>query len=114
MTTKSPDVLVAPPSPLTAITLAEMHVRGWRLKATCNRCTLKLRVGLPAMIRTYGPDAIWWGQSQRCPGLDCYDGKLTYAASSIGGGSWVAMTQPPGNMELTAHHQRQRHGRGAR
>jgi hypothetical protein len=107
MGAKKPDVLVAPPSPLSALTLAEMHVRRWELKATCNRCGIKLRVSLPSMIRTFGPDAVWWGQTPRCPGLECEDGVLHYAARALRGGSWVAMTQPPGELELTAHRNRQ-------
>lgn len=114
MSTKSPDVLVAPPSPLIAVTLAEMHVLRWELKAVCNRCSLKLRVSLPAMIRTYGPDAIWWGQAPRCPGLECDNGVLTYAARSLRGGSWVAMGQAPGELALAAYEQRRPRYRGPR
>lgn len=108
MSTKSPDVVMAPPSPLTALTLAEMHVRRWEMKATCNRCGIKLRANLPSMIRTFGPDAVWWGQTPRCPGLECESGVLRYAARSLRGGSWIAMSQAPGELELTAYRNRQR------
>jgi hypothetical protein len=103
MSTKSPDVLCPPPSPLTALTLAEMHVRRWELKASCNRCSTRLRVSLPAMIRTHGPDAVWWGQRPRCPGLECEDGVLTYAARALPGGTWVAMAQPPSPLARSAY-----------
>lgn len=106
MSTKQPDVLCAPPSPLVALTLAEMHIRRWELKATCHRCPTKLRVSLPAMIRTHGPDAVWWGKAPRCPGLDCRDGVLTYAARALRGGTWVSMAAAPGRLELTAYQNR--------
>ncbi|MBL8772218.1 MAG: hypothetical protein JNK30_12625 [Phenylobacterium sp.] len=106
MSTKSPDVLAAPPNPLVAITLAEMHVRRWELKAVCNRCSTKLRVSLPAMIRTHGPDAIWWGQTPRCPGLECQGGVLRYAARALRGGSWVSLDAPPSELALTAYRTR--------
>jgi len=106
MGTKAPDVLVAPPNAMTALTLAEMHVRGWELKATCNRCSTRLRVSLPAMIRTQGPDAIWWGQHPRCPGLECETGVPTYSARALRGGSWVATTSAPSAIDLAAHQKR--------
>jgi hypothetical protein len=114
MGAKSPDILVPPPSPLTALTLAEMHVRGWQLKATCDRCPTKLRVSLPAMIRTYGPDAVWWGHKPRCPGLECERGVLTYAARALRTGSWVAMSSHPGKVELEAHRRRKAQSREPR
>lgn len=114
MSTKQPDVICAPPSPLTALTLAEVHVRRWELKATCNRCTTKLRVSLPAMIRTHGPDAIWWGQTPRCPGLECERGVLTYSARTLRGGSWVSLASPPGQLELRAYERRCPDYRGPR
>jgi hypothetical protein len=108
MSTKKPDVLVAPPSPMTALTLAEMHVRRWEVKATCGHCGIKLRANLPSMIRTYGPDAVWWGQTPRCPGLECEGGVLHYAARALRGGSWVSMAQPPGDLARAAYRSRQR------
>lgn len=91
LSTKRPDVLRAPPRPEEALTLAEMHVAGWRLVACCNRCSLKLRANLPAMIRTFGPDKVWWGETPPCPNADCDMGSLVYSAQSIGGGSWVSL-----------------------
>lgn len=114
MGTKNPDVVVAPPSALTALTLAEMHVRRLELKAVCGRCGIKLRVSLPAMIRTFGPDAIWWGRKPPCPGLECEGGTLTYAARALRGGSWVSMGEPPGELATTAHRNRQRTYAGPR
>lgn len=108
MGTKRPDVVLAPPSAMTALTLAEMHVRRWELKAVCSRCGIKLRVSLPAMIRTYGPDAIWWGRKPACPGLECDGGALTYAARALRGGSWVSMAQAPGEVAMAAYSKRQR------
>ncbi|WP_091736509.1 hypothetical protein [Phenylobacterium immobile] len=95
MGAKDPDRVVSPPSPMTAPTLAEMHVRRWELRADCNRCKVQLRVSLPAMIRAQGPDAIWWGQHPTCPGYECPGGKLTYYARAISSGSWVSMTSVP-------------------
>lgn len=114
MSTKTPDVLVAPPSPLTALTLAEMHILRWELKAVCNRCGLKLRVSLHAMIRAQGPDALWWGQAPRCPGLECEKGVLTYWARTLRGGSWVSLAQPPGELALAAYRNRRRGYSGPR
>ena len=106
--------MVAPPSAMTALTLAEMHVRRWELKAACGRCGIKLRVSLPAMIRTYGPDAVWWGRKPPCPGLECDRGTLTYAARALPGGSWVSMGDPPGELAAAAYRNRQRSYPGPR
>jgi hypothetical protein len=91
----NPDRMTLPPSPVTALTLAEMRVARWELRAACNRCRVTLRVNLDVMIRAYGPDAVWWGRKPRCPGFECDRGVLTYSARAIRGGSWVSMTQPP-------------------
>jgi hypothetical protein len=87
--------MVSPPSPATALTLAEMHVLGWELRASCNRCRAHLRVSLPALIRAQGPDAILWGKRPPCPGFECLAGVLTYSARAIPSGSWVVMAQEP-------------------
>jgi hypothetical protein len=92
----NPDRLISPPSPLTALTLAEIHVAGWALRASCNRCRTQLRVSLPAAIRAQGPDAIPWGMRPPCPGFDCEGGVLTYSARAVPSGSWIAMSAPPG------------------
>lgn len=74
MGTKQTDVLMAPPSPLAALTLAEMHVRRWELKATCDRCATKLRVSLPAMIWTHGPTPSSGAGSRAAPGWNVRPG----------------------------------------
>lgn len=63
MGAKNPDRAIMPPSPLTAFTLAEMHMAKWELRARCSRCAVELRVDLPAMIRVFGPDAIGGDES---------------------------------------------------
>jgi len=80
---------------MLALTLAEMHVQQWEVRASCNRCRTQLRVNLPAMIRAQGPDAILWGKRTACPGFKCSDGALTYSARAIPSGSWVTMVQEP-------------------
>lgn len=97
----NPDRLVSPPSPLTALTLAEIHLQGWELRASCNRCRTQLRVSVPALIRVQGPDVILWGKKPPCPGFECNSGVLTYSARAIPSGSWVAMTTPPGQHMLS-------------
>ena len=108
MSTKRPDVIRRPPSPQTAMSLAEMHLAGWQLRAQCSRCGLALRVSLPAMIRVYGPDAIWWGRQPPCPGFECDMGLLTYSARSINGGSWVSMKAAPSATQVALWRDRQR------
>lgn len=95
MTTKRPDVLANPPSPLTALTLGEMHHARWTLVSRCAACGLALKTNVAALIRLHGPDAIWWGHRTACPGLDCGDGVLVYSAQAIRGGAWVRMNHPP-------------------
>lgn len=87
--------MVDPPNPMTALTLAEMHLAGWEVRAKCNRCKVELRADLKAMIRVYGPDAIWWGRKPKCPGFDCAAGELVYSARAIPSGSWVLLTRAP-------------------
>jgi hypothetical protein len=48
MGAKHPDNIRMPPSPEQGLTLAEMHVREWVLKASCRRCGVCLQVSLPA------------------------------------------------------------------
>jgi hypothetical protein len=95
MGTRNPDRIANPPGPLAALTLAEIHVAGWEVRAACRRCGLQLRVSLPALIRAHGPDAILWGRRPPCPGLECREGRLTYSARAIPSGSWVSMAQAP-------------------
>ena len=91
MSTKRPDVLKTPPSSLTCLTLSEMHVAHWQLRAQC-RCGVDFRVSLPTWIRTYGPDHIGWGMSPPCPGWLCTDGTLVITARTLRGGSWVNLS----------------------
>lgn len=115
MSTKTPDVLRSPPSPLSALTLAEMHVLRWEVRAQCNRCKTDLRVSLPAMIKTHGPDAVWWGQKPACPGFECRGGILTYTARSIRGGSWVCISaHTPSERDLQTWKNKQVNYRGPR
>lgn len=115
MGTKNPDVVRPPPAPETALTLAEMHLAGWELKATCPKCRLSLRADLRSMIRVYGPDAIWWGKRPKCPGWECETGELIYSARSLASGSWKSMRSPPPQRLVDLWLARQRRGdRGPR
>lgn len=91
VSTKRPDVIRTPPCPEKGLTLAHMHLQGWAMMGSCRRCSLRLRVSIPALIRVHGPDAIWWGRSARCPGWEC-DGQLVYSARSINGGTFTNVT----------------------
>ena len=102
MSTKAPDVLRAPPSPMAALTLGEMHQARWRLIARCQRCGLAMRASLQLLIRIHGPDCMWWGHQPRCPGLACKDGRLTYFAQSITGGSWISLQTAPAQHYIDA------------
>lgn len=54
------------------MTLAEMHLANWEMRARCNRCSTKLRADLHSIIRVYGPDAIWWGRKPDVArGVEC-------------------------------------------
>lgn len=85
---------------MKAMTLAEMHLAGWEVRAACNRCKVQLRADLKSMIRVYGPDEIWWGKRPKCPGFECDSGVLPYSARAIRSGSWVAMTTAPSKREI--------------
>lgn len=89
------DRIAAPPSPLSALSLAEIHIAGWEVRASCNRCRTSLRVSLPALMRAQGPDVILWGKHSPCPGFECSGGALTYFARAIPSGSWASMAQEP-------------------
>jgi len=102
MGARNPDRIAAPPSPMAALTLAEIHIVGWELRASCNRCRTSLRVSLPALIRAQGPDAILWGRRPPCPGFECTGGVLTYSARAIPSGSWVSMAQEPSSALVEA------------
>jgi len=100
--TKKPDVLISPPSPLTCLTLGEMHQARWRMVARCRKCGLAMKTNLAALIRLHGPDTMWWGHKTACPGVECRDGVLTYSCQSINGGSWVSMSQKPNDQYVAA------------
>lgn len=102
MSTKAPDVLCNPPSPLTALTLGEMHQLRWTMIARCSKCSLAMKTNLAALIRLHGPDTMWWGHETACPGLECSGGRLTYSCQSINGGSWVSMRQRPSEQHIAA------------
>lgn len=93
MSTKHPDVIKNPPSYLTAMSLAEIHLQRWELQAYCQACRVHLKANVATMIRIYGPDHIWWGQQPPCPVWDCA-GKLRYSARALKGGSWKSMESP--------------------
>ena len=90
-----------PPTPMECLTLGEMHQARWTLTARCRKCGLAMRASLQLLIRIHGPDCLWWGNQPRCPGLECRDGRLTYFAQSINGGSRVSM-HAPANEQLIA------------
>jgi hypothetical protein len=114
MGARNPDRIVSPPSTFTALTLAEMHLAGWELRAVCGRCGVQLRASLPALIMVHGPDAIWWGRKPACPGWEC-TGVLTYSARATPSGSWVAMTREPDQRTIEAWKAKRRSGdRGPR
>lgn len=102
MSTKRPDVLSNPPSPLTCLTLGEMHQARWTIVAKCPACSLAMKTNLTALIRLHGPDAIWWGHRTACPGLNCGQGVLVYQAQSIRGGSWIRMDEEPSAQHVAA------------
>lgn len=102
MSTKKPDVLVSPPSPLVCMTLGEMHQARWTMVARCRKCGLGMKTNLAALIRLHGPDTMWWGHETACPGLECADGRLSYTVQSIRGGSWVSMSQKPAEQYIQA------------
>jgi hypothetical protein len=82
---RNPDSAIFPPSPLIALTLAEIAAAGWKLQAQCGQCGITLRASVDMLIRVHGPHAIWWGQRPRCPtmreGHWC-EGRMTYAAQA--------------------------------
>jgi hypothetical protein len=94
MGTKHPDVLANPPSPEEGLTLAEMHMRCWRVIASCRKCGLQIHMSLPMLIRLHGPDGILWGRQPPCPATKCDRGRLVYSVQALAGGSWRSMASP--------------------
>jgi hypothetical protein len=101
MGSKSPDRLRNPPSPEQALTLAEIHLQGWTLRASCSKCGVDLRVNVGSLIRIYGPDKVWWGARPACPVWDC-PGQLTYSARALNGGTWRSMRESAPERLVTA------------
>jgi hypothetical protein len=101
VSTKQPDVLRQPPSDMTALTLAEMLVKNWRLRGVCDhpQCGLAVKVNLATLIRVYGPHKAWWGEFTPCPREGC-KGRIVYHAQSIRGGSWRCMNAPPSELAV--------------
>lgn len=100
----NPDRAVPPPSPLRAMTFAEVQAAEWVLRQRCRRCGIVLRVSLPVVIASVGADAIPWGRSPPCPVVSdnrfpC-DGRMFYLARATRHGSWVSMASPPTATEL--------------
>ena len=102
MSTKQPDVLANPPSPLTCLTLGEMHQARWTVVARCSKCSLAMKTNLAALIRLHGPDTMWWGHETACPSLNCHGGRLSYSAQALRGGSWVSMKEKPAEQYIAA------------
>lgn len=94
----SPDRVCSPASPLTALTLGEMHTLGWQLRSHCGKCGAYQRVPLEVMIRVLGPDTIGWGRQPACTivseGVWACEGRVTYSARTTPGGSWVKLNAP--------------------
>lgn len=100
----NPDRVNPPAMPLVAMTLGEMHAKGWTLRSQCRRCGVVLRVHLDVMVRILGPGAIGWGRSPPCPVIadnrfPC-EGRLTYMARTGRAGSWTSLARPPTPREL--------------
>jgi hypothetical protein len=102
---RNPDNAIFPPSPLIALTLAEIAAAGWTLQARCDRCGITLRASVDMLIRLHGPHVVWWGQKPRCPttrdGCWC-EGRMTYWAQATPHGSWSVM-KAVSQREVEAH-----------
>lgn len=88
----SADTMSGPLSPYSALTVAEMIVRGWKVRGHCAKCGTTLAISLDALARANGTDLILWGRTVPCPKIHenkwrC-DGRLDYLAQQIRGGSW--------------------------
>ncbi len=100
----NPDRAVFPPSPLVALTLAEIAAAGWTLQAHCGQCGITLRASVEMLVRLHGPHKVWWGERPRCPTLregHWCTGRMTYWAKATRHGSWKAMlAASPREVEL--------------
>lgn len=96
MGARDPDTVSPPPSPMQAVTVAEMRARRWLVTAVCGHCRIRLHVDLTAMIALKGPDFILWGRSGRCRVWaynvdDRCPGRVVFEARSVQGGSMRAL-----------------------
>lgn len=94
---RNPDNIRMSPSPMTAITLAEIRAAGWKVRATCRRCGIGLHVDLGHMAALLGHGFILWGRHPRCRVWTYGDdercgGLILFEARAIQGGTWRAMT----------------------
>jgi hypothetical protein len=92
----NPNDMAGPMNPLYALTLADMAMRRWKIRAGCPKCRMVVRVSLDALIRCHGAYAELWNRHPPCPrvhdgGFPC-DGRLTYMAQGARGARWVALT----------------------
>lgn len=97
MGARDPDLLCPPPSPLAALTVAEMHALRWIITADCRACRTRVHVDLSAVRRVMGDDYVLWGKTSRCKvwvrwTLDrrC-EGQVTFLAQSSQTGSEVPL-----------------------
>lgn len=66
MGAKNPDLIAPPPSPLNALTLADMAARRVVIIAECPTCRVRSHVDLSALCRLLGDDYVLWGRTARC------------------------------------------------
>lgn len=97
MGARNPDLICSPPSPLDAVTVAEMHARRWTITADCRACRTRVHVDLAVVRRVLGDDYVLWGKTSRCKvwvrwSLDrrC-EGQVTFLAQSSQSGSEVPL-----------------------
>jgi hypothetical protein len=91
----NPDSIAGAMIPQAALTLSEMAARRWRLRASCGKCGLVVRVSVDALVRCHGAYAEWWGRHPPCPrvhdgGFPC-EGRLTYKAQGAHRAAWVPL-----------------------
>lgn len=82
------------PSPGLALTLGEMHDRGWALRAVCTRCQTYLWVDYPPLLATIGPDTFFWGRRGQCRvmvGISRCHGRTRYEVRPARAGAWASL-----------------------
>lgn len=97
MGARNPDTIASPPSPLRALTVAEMHAERWTILADCPACKTRLHVSTADLRRLAGDDAVLWGKTGRCrvwvrwnPDRRC-EGRVTFWAQASMTGSPVPL-----------------------